>query len=195
MHAEPLYLVKEQDRRIRAGHCWVYSNEIDGGRSPLKAYQAGQPVDIITHQGKWMGSGYVNPHSLICARLVSRDHDYSLGVSLMVHRLKVALSLRERLFARPYYRLIFGESDGLPGLVVDRYGDVLVVQLNTAGMEWVKGEVITALEKVLRPSCIILRNDSPVRESEGLELYVEVPVGERPDFLEIEEGGAVFRWR
>src|SRR5690606_26313427 len=123
-------------------------------------------------------TGYVNPHALICARLVSRDPRYVLDRSLITHRLNIALSLRERLFGAPYYRLAFGDSDGLPGLVVDRYGDVLVVQLTTAGMERAKEEVIAALDKVLRPRAIWLRNDAPVRALEGLPSYTEAVLGE-----------------
>ncbi len=193
MQFEPVFLKKDNDRRLRSGHCWIYSNEIDTGRTPLKSLEAGQAVDVFDHREKWLGSGYVNPHSLICARIVSRDRSNPLGRSLMVHRFKVALSLRERLFATPYYRLVYGESDGLPGLVVDRYGEVLVVQINTAGMERLREEVLNALVKVIKPECIILRNDSVVRKSEGLELGVEVPIGIQPEFLEIEERGCRFQ--
>ncbi|MEW7982904.1 MAG: class I SAM-dependent rRNA methyltransferase [gamma proteobacterium symbiont of Phacoides pectinatus] len=193
MDHSPLRLKKQQERRLGAGHCWVYSNEVDAAATPLKGFEPGRPVDIISHQGKWLGSGYVNPHSLICARLVSRDRGHPLSGSLLVHRLKIALGLRQRLYSRPFYRLVFGESDGLPGLVVDRYGEVAVVQVTTAGMERMKGEIVQALEKVIRPRTVLFRNDTPVRETEGLERYVEMrgePLGE---WLEVEENGLSFR--
>ncbi|OQX31931.1 MAG: rRNA large subunit methyltransferase I [Candidatus Sedimenticola endophacoides] len=193
MDHSPLRLKKQQERRLGAGHCWVYSNEVDAAATPLKGFEPGQPVDIISHQGKWLGSGYVNPHSLICARLVSRDRAHPLSGSLLVHRLKIALGLRQRLYPRPFYRLVFGESDGLPGLVVDRYGEVAVVQVTTAGMERMKGEIVQALEKVIRPRTVLFRNDTPVRETEGLERYVEMrgePLGE---WLEVEENSLSFR--
>jgi len=192
MELAPLYLKKNEERRLRQGHLWVYSNEVDAGRSPLNGFEAGQPVTIVANDGKPVGNGYVNPHSLICARLVSRSTKQQLDRSLLVHRLNIALSLRERLFDKPFYRLVYGESDGLPGLVVDRFGDVLAVQLNTAGMEAVKEAVVEALEKVLKPAAILWRNDSSTREMEGLASYVEPALGEVPETVEIEENGTRF---
>ena len=187
MELASLYLKKNEERRLRNGHLWVYSNEVDTVRSPLPDFHPGQQVRIIANDGKPLGNGYVNPHSLICARLVSRASDHLLDRSLLVHRLKVALSLRERLFDKPFYRLVYGESDSLPGLVVDRFGDVLVVQLNTAGMEAVKSEVVEALDKVLKPRAVLWRNDSSARALEGLDSVVEAALGEVPETVEIEE--------
>ncbi len=188
----PLRLKKNEERRLRAGHLWVYSNEVDTARTPLTGFAPGQPVMIEAANGKALGSGYVNPHSLICARLVSRDPAHVLGRSLLVHRLNVALALRERLYGLPYYRVVHGEGDALPGLIVDRYGDVLVVQFTTAGMEQVRDEVIDALQKVFKPIGILLRNDSPIRVMEGLQNYVEV-IGTVPDQIDLEENGVRFR--
>ncbi|MCP4128637.1 MAG: class I SAM-dependent rRNA methyltransferase [Gammaproteobacteria bacterium] len=193
MSTAQLRLNKNQDRRLRFGHCWIYSNEVDTKATPLKGVEPGQAVDIVNHQGKWLGSGYVNPHSLICARLVSRDREHPLTGSLLVHRLKIALSLRERMHTKPYYRLVFGESDGLPGLVVDRYGDLIVAQITTAGMERMKAEVVAAIEKVLKPVGILLRNDSSIRGQEGLDQYIELAAGKVPELLTLEEGGLKFQ--
>lgn len=193
MSTPQLRLNKNSDRRLRAGHCWVYSNEVDTKATPLKDLEPGQAVDIVSHQDKWLGSGYVNPNSLICARLVSRDREHSLTGSLLVHRLKIALAMRERLYAKPYYRLLFGEADGLPGLVVDRYGDLVVAQITTAGMEQMKAEVVAAIEKVLKPTGIVLRNDSSIRALEGLDQYIELASGEMPELLTLEEGGLKFQ--
>jgi 23S rRNA (cytosine1962-C5)-methyltransferase len=189
----PLRLKKNEERRLRAGHLWVYSNEVDTDATPLKNFEPGQLVAIQAHNGKVLGTGYVNPHSLICARLVSRDPDHPLSPSLLVHRFNVALSLRERLYAKPYYRLIYGETDGLPGLIVDRFAGVCVVQLTTAGMERLKEAVLAALEKVLKPEAVLWRNDSPVRELEGLANYVETAAGQLPETVPVEENGAVFQ--
>lgn len=196
-HAEsaelaPLRLKKNEERRLRAGHLWVYSNEVDTGHTPLTAFEPGQLVMIEAYNGKPLGTGYVNPHSLICARLVSRDPAHVLSKSLLVHRLNVALALRERLYGKPYYRLVHGEGDALPGLVVDRYADVLVVQLTTAGMERAREAVIEALQKVIKPTGILLRNDSSIRVMEGLQNYVEV-IGQIPDILDLEENGVRFQ--
>lgn len=188
----PLRLRKHEDKRLRAGHVWVFSNEVDTTATPLPAFEAGQPVEFQDHVGKSLGTGYVNPHSLICGRLVSRDSNYLLNKSLLVHRLKVALSLRERLFDQPYYRLVFSEGDGLPGLIVDRYGDTVVAQINTAGMERVKEDVVAALAEVVRPERIIFRNDSSGRALEGLANYVETAWGESADLIALEENGVRF---
>jgi len=190
--AAPLKLNKDQDRRLRAGHCWVYSNEVDTGQTPLKGLAPGQAVDILSHRGKWLGSGYANPNTLICARLVSRDPAHRLDQSLLVHRLNIALGLRQALYPAPYYRLVYGEADGLPGLIVDRYDDQLVVQLTTAGMEALREQVVAALDKVLGPSAILLRNDVASRELEGLELYIEEALGKVPERTTVVEGDARF---
>ena len=189
----PLRLRPREERRLRAGHLWVYSNEVDTRATPLAGFEPGEPVEIQAADGRPLGTGYVNPRSLICARIVSRDRRHPFSRSLIVHRLKVALGLRERLFEGPWYRLVHGEGDRLPGLVVDRYGEVLAVQLNTAGMERARADVLAALGKVLRPRAVVLRNDSPVRELEGLPRTVEVAWGEVPETVEIEENGLRFR--
>lgn len=173
MHTPPLILRKDQERRLLAGHCWIYSNEIDTHATPLKSLEPGQPVEIFSQSKRWIGYGYANPHSLICARLVSRERAHPLTPTFWLQRLHEALALRERLYSAPFYRLVFGESDGLPGLIVDRYGDRLAVQITTAGMERVRGEILAALEQVLRPTAIVLRNDTAVRELEGLATGVE----------------------
>ncbi len=192
MEIPALFLLKGRDRRLRTGHPWIFSNEVDGKRSPLKSFEPGEQVAVLGHNGKWLAWATVNPNSLICARVVSRRREHPLDRSLLVHRLKVALGLRERLYARPCYRLLFGDSDGVPGLVVDRFGEYLSVQLTTAGMEVRRDEVVSALEKVVRPAGILLRNDTPVRELEGLPRYVELAAGEVPEEVALEENGCRF---
>ena len=187
----PLRLKKNEERRIRAGHLWVYSNEVDTKATPLKQFEAGQQVQLLAHNGKSLGNGYVNPNSLICARLVSRDPNHVLDRSLLVHRLNVALSLREQLFEQPFYRLAYAESDQLPGLVIDRYADTCVVQCTTAGMEAVREQVLEALDKVLRPAGILLRADSSIRKLEGLDSYQQV-IGNVPGELTVKEHGLSF---
>lgn len=192
MTLAPLRLNKNEDRRLRAGHIWVFSNEVDARVTPLSAFEPGQPVSIEDASGHALGTGYVNPHALICARLVSRDPAHVLDQSLITHRLNIALSLRERLFDAPYYRLAFGDSDALPGLVIDRYGEVCVAQITTAGMERVKTEVIAAIEKVVRPRAILLRNDSSIRALEGLPSYTENALREPPPTIVVPEHGLQF---
>lgn len=192
MEIPVLFLKKHHERRLRAGHLWVYSNEVDTRRSPLKDFQPGEQVALMNHEEKWLAWAYVNPNSLICARIVSRQQDHLLDQSLLVHRIKVALSLRERLYRQPYYRLLFAESDGIPGLVVDRYGKYLVAQISTAGMEAQKAAIIGALNKVVHPSGILLRNDMAVRDQEGLDRYVEVASGKIPEQLQLMEDDCSF---
>ncbi|UCH52204.1 MAG: class I SAM-dependent rRNA methyltransferase, partial [Pseudomonadota bacterium] len=192
MSLKPLRLNKHEDRRLRAGHVWVFSNEVDTRATPLAQFEPGEPVLIEASGGHVLGTGYVNPHALICARLVSRDPGYVLDQSLITHRLNIALSLRTRLFDAPYYRLAFGDSDALPGLVIDRYSDVVVAQITTAGMERLKTEIVAALEKVIKPRVVIFRNDTSTRALEGLPSYVETAVGEAPDHLMVEENDVRF---
>lgn len=192
MSLPSLRLGKNEDRRIRAGHVWIFSNEVNIKETPLTAFEPGQAVIIEDAGGRPIGSGYVNPNALICARLVSRDPQYMLDQSLLTHRFNIALSLRERLFDAPFYRLAFGDSDALPGLIVDRYGDVVVAQLTTAGMERVKSEIIAALNKVVKPRTIILRNDVASRQLEGLASYVETVQGEAPETILLDEHGVKF---
>jgi 23S rRNA (cytosine1962-C5)-methyltransferase len=189
----PLVLKPQEERRLQAGHLWIFSNEVNVSATPLTAFEPGAHVQVFSSSKRFLGYAYVNPRTLISARLLGRDPDYPPGKSLLVHRLKVALALRKRLFHAPFYRLVFGEADLLPGLVVDRYGDVLVAQIGTAGMEAMKADIQEALIKVVAPKALLWKNDSPIRELEGLERRVETAFGEVPDFIEVPEGGVTYR--
>ncbi|MFZ5757036.1 MAG: class I SAM-dependent rRNA methyltransferase [Pseudomonadota bacterium] len=188
----PLRLKKNEERRLRAGHAWIYSNEVDTEATPLKGLVPGTQVTVQDSRGKSLGSAFVNPNTLIAARLYAREADKPLDASLLVHRINIALSLRERVFPTPHYRLVYGDSDGLPGLVVDRYGDVLVVQIGTAGMEALREQVVAALVKVIKPFGILLRNDASVRALENLPEEIAVAHGSVPDLVELEENGVRF---
>lgn len=187
-----LRLKKNEERRLKQGHLWIFSNEIDNQITPLKAFSAGQTVVIEAANGKPIGVGYVNPNTLICARLLSRNPKTVLNTQFLKRRIQAAQSLRELNFDEPYYRLVFGESDGLPGLVIDRFGDVFAVQITTAGMESVKDSIVEVLENLYQPQAVVLRNDSKSREVEGLPLYEEVVSGTLPEELVIRENGAQF---
>ncbi|WP_227369090.1 class I SAM-dependent rRNA methyltransferase [Halomonas sp. M20] len=190
--SERLRLKKNADRRLKAGHLWLYSNEIDIDETPLKGIEPGAQAVVEAANGKAMGIAYVNPHSLICARVVSRDANVRLDRSLLVHRFNQALALRKRLFEKPFYRLVYGEGDLLPGLIVDRFDDVLVVQLNTLGMEHLGEEVVAALDKVLSPRAIVFKNDTSGRRLEQLDHQVEVVKGTLPEQVLLEENGVRF---
>lgn len=188
-----LVLKPYEERRIQAGHLWIFSNEIDVAATPLVSFARGTQVEVHANNGRFLGYAYVNPHTLISARILGRDLDHPPGRSLLVHRLNVALALRKRLYESPFYRLVFGEGDLLPGLVVDRYGDVLVAQIGTAGMEAMRADVEAALVKVVAPKALLWKNDSPVRALEGLAPAVETAFGSVPDFVDVPEGGVTFR--
>ncbi|MGH8183979.1 MAG: class I SAM-dependent rRNA methyltransferase [Rhodanobacteraceae bacterium] len=187
-----LCLKRGEDARLRAGHLWVFANEVDVARSPLHTFQPGEACAIVDVRGKPIGVGYVNPHSLICARLVARGVEYPLDASLLTHRLQVALALRERLYAEPFYRVVYGESDGVPGLTLDRFDDVVVAQATTAGIERLKPQVEDAVRKVLKPRALLWKNDAGIRELEGLMPYADVGFGEPPGALRVREGGLEF---
>lgn len=189
---KPLQLRKNEERRVLAGHVWIYSNEIDVAATPLTDFEPGELADVRDSRGRSLGTAYVNAHSLICARLVSRRAGMDFGADEIERRLAAALALRERLFDRPGYRLAYGEADGLPGLVVDRYGDTLVGQITTAGMERRKAEITAALERLLAPRTLIYRNDTAIRDMEGLTMYVDAPP-DAPAWLDVEENGLRFR--
>lgn len=187
-----LFLNKREERRIRSGHLWVYSNEVNVKRSPLKELETGQLVNVKNHQGNIMGSGYVNPSTLIAVRLVSREADCDLNEDWFTRRLSRALSLRENYFSAPCYRLCHSEGDWLPGLIVDRFGDTLVAQCNTAGLNTRREIISSALHKLCQPTGILWRNDNGARKLEGLPLEDEVE-GEVPDIVELTENGLRFQ--
>lgn len=188
-----LTLKKNAERRIRAGHLWIYSNEVDTAKTPLKDFEPGSQACVHASNGKALGVAFVNPHALICGRLFSRDPAQGMTANLLSKRLELALSLRDSLFERPFYRLVFGDGDGLSGLVIDRFGSVCVVQISTAGMERLRDSIIKALQRLVQPEVIVLKNDGKMREVEGLPSYVEVVHGNLPETLEVEENGIVFR--
>ncbi|HET7561470.1 MAG TPA: class I SAM-dependent rRNA methyltransferase [Rhodanobacteraceae bacterium] len=187
-----MYLKRGEDTRLRAGHLWVFANEVDVARSPLNTFEPGEACVVMAANDRPIGVGYVNPHSLICARLVARGIEHPLDASLLTHRLQVALSLRERLYPEPYYRLLYGESDGVPGLALDRFGDVVVAQATTAGIEKLKPQVEAAVQKVLKPRALIWKNDAGIRDMEGLMAYADIGFGEPPGALTVREGGVEF---
>lgn len=185
-------LKPREDRRLRAGHLWVFSNEIDCDTTPLTTFSPGQAVVVEGARGRPLGVGYVNPQSLISVRLFAADPHAMIDQGFVAARIRRALAWRERLTTGRCYRLVYGESDGLPGLVVDRYDDILVVQITTAGVEALKAVVIAALDEVVRPRGILLRNDTASRALEGLPSYVEVAGGTVPDDVTLTEGACRF---
>ena len=178
-------------RRAEGGHPWIYSNEVEMDVA-AKAIAPGSLVTMKRADGRPLGVAMFNPHTLLAGRLLDRDAARSIGRRFVMRRLDRALKLRERLYPAPYYRLVHAEADGMPGLVIDRFGAVLVVQSNTAGMEALQELVIEALRALLSPEAIVLRNDSPARALEGLSQEVRVALGAIDRPVTVEENGATF---
>jgi 23S rRNA (cytosine1962-C5)-methyltransferase len=188
-----LRLKRGEDRRLAAGHLWVFSNEVDTARTPLQNFDPGGLCRVVSDRERFLGYAYVNPHSLICARILGRDQAHVPDKGMLVHRLQVAQSLRRALYERPFYRLAYGESDALPGLVLDRFGDVIVGQIATAGMEALRPQIEAAVQKAIHPAALVWKNDGAVRDLEGLPRYVETAFGEAPESVIVEEGGVGFQ--
>ena len=186
-----LSLLAGQDRRLRAGHPWIYSNELKMDAA-AKAMEPGASVRLTNVAGKAMAVAQFNPHSLIAARVLSRNQDATIDAAFLKRRLARALHLRELLYDQPYYRLVHAEADGMPGLVIDRFGKKLVIQANSAGMERLKPLLLDAIEEVLETDLIVFKNDSPMRAREGLELGVDVAKGEAAGLIELSENGLTF---
>jgi 23S rRNA (cytosine1962-C5)-methyltransferase len=181
-------LLAGRDKRARLGHPWIYSNEVamDAG---AKALPPGSVVDLIGADGRGVATAFFNPRSLIAARVLARQTGVAVDAAFLAARLRRALALREALFDVPFYRLIHAEGDGLPGLIVDRYGDVIVAQANSAGMDRLTPALVAALMEVLTPRAIVARNDSPVRDLEGLLKENNLLSGKLEGPVEVPENG------
>jgi 23S rRNA (cytosine1962-C5)-methyltransferase len=186
-----LFLNPGADRRISHGHPWAYSNEIRMDAA-AKALPAGGLVRLCRVDGKVLATGTFNPHSLIAFRRLGDAPEVAVDRAFLAARLRRALALRERLFAEPHYRVVHAEADGLPGLIVDRFGDVLSIQANTAGMENLLPPILEALDEVLAPRAVVARNDTPARRMEGLDSRVEVLGGELDGPVSVHENGLTF---
>jgi len=190
--ARPTIALKRgEQKRLQDGHPWVYSNEIVMDAA-AKALPPGTTVRLAGHDARALGTAMFNPRTLIAARLWSRDADETVDRAFLAARLRRALTLREKLFGAPFYRLVHAEADGIPGTVIDRYGDTLAVQVNCAGVELLLPELMGALDDVLQPKAVLLRNSGGMRALEGLESYERWAKGELSGPIEIAENGARF---
>ncbi len=183
-------LKKNEDRRIRAGHLWVFSNEIANLRDQ---FTPGEIVDVVNYGGAYVGRGYINPNSLIAVRILTRKRE-TIDEHFFGMRIARAAALRQRMFpGEETYRLVFGEADGLPGLVIDKYADVLVVQVSTIGMHMRLGEVLGVLSKSIPAArAIVLRSDTPMAELEGFRGENRILAGAIDAPVTIEQDGMSF---
>lgn len=186
-----LRIKKREQQRLRDGHLWVYSNEIDTQVTPLKSIQ-GHLVHLEDYRGQFIATASFNAQSLICARVLSEQPIEQLDTSFFQHKLQAALSLRELAFKQPYYRLVFGEGDFLSGLVIDRFADIFVIQISTQAIEQAKAALVEALQHIFGTSIrILFKNDGKGRHIEQLPEYVEF-VGQAFEQIELIENGTRF---
>ena len=178
-------------KRAELGSPWIYSNEIRMDKA-AKDLAPGSLVRLEAASGKKLGVATFNPHTLVAARLLDRDPERPIDAGFFAEKFAASLALRQRFYPEPFYRLVHAEADGLPGLVVDRFGDVLAVQLNTAGMNAREDDILAALDTVLKPRAVMLRNDSTARKTEGLAAETRVALGALDGPVEIAENGARF---
>lgn len=176
-------------KRLKSGYPWVL--RIDLAQPDLKAYAAGGMVDFIGADGMFGARGFLHPKSLIAGRALTRYSHENIDDEFWRKRLVAALEKRAG-FPAPYYRLVHAESDGFPGLIIDRYGDILVAQVNTAGMDNIWPQIEKIIIEVVKPKGLLLRNDSETRTLEGLDTYTRVSYGDVPYTVRISENVANF---
>lgn len=185
-----LVLQKNRKKRLEAGHPWVYQSEMQSVNGDPSS---GDVIDIVNHQGLFLARGLYNPNSQIVGRVLTYDQNQAIDAAFIHARIRDAWQYRQRfLQGVDSCRAIYGEADFLPGLVVDKYADVLSVQILSLGMERLKSWIQDALVEVFQPKGIFLRNDVPVRKLEGLPLETGIWMGEVPDIVEIQENGLRF---
>ena len=180
-------LKPKEERRISYGHFWIFSNELEKIDTTIKI---GEICSITSSEGKRIGIGFFNPHSLIAVRLLTKGPG-DLEESFIFNRLLSASEYRKNFGLHKYARVCFGEADLLPGLVVDRYGDYIVADILSAGMENLKDEIVSSLQRIYSPKGIFFRNDSEFRKLEGISAMPQV-IGEVPDTTIIEDGGVKY---
>ncbi len=180
-----VHLKQKEDRRVLRGHPWVFSNEL---REIPKDLFPGEIVDVLDSSGRFIGRGYIKPHTLIAVRILSRQRE-EIDVDFFRRKIAAARALRTMLGFGDSFRAVFSEGDGLPGLIVDKYADTLVVQSSTAGIDRVQEVIIAALKDEYGPQSIVLRNDAASRGIEGLSRETRVVLGEVAGTVMFEESG------
>ena len=182
-------LKKKEERRLLRGHPWVFSNEL---REIPLGVAPGEIVDVLDFSGRFVGRGAINPHTLIAVRILTRKRE-EIDAAFLLQRITTARDLRTRLGFGESFRAVYSEGDGLPGLIVDKYSDILVVQTLTAGMERLLDTIITVLREVYSPRALVLKNDTASREIEGLERHTRVAFGPIPGPVLMEESGLQYK--
>jgi len=187
-----LFLNKNVSNRVESGHPWVFANEINKGKALDAAAKAGEIVNLFTHDKKFIGKGYVNPQSQIMVRLLTRDKNEEINDAFFYHRILQAWAYRQKLGYVENCRLIFGEADELPQMIIDKFNEYFVVQTLALGIDHWKPSIVKALERIFSPKGIFERNDVPVRELEGLEQHKGFLSAEFDTNIIINENGIKF---
>ena len=153
---------------MESGHPWIFANEINTGKALDTAAKAGEVVEVYTHDKKFIGQGYINPQSQIMVRLLTREKGETIDENFFFNRIFKAWEYRQKIGYTQNCRLVFGEADGLPQLIIDKFNDYFVVQTLALGIDLWKHSIVNALQKIFSPLGIYERNDVQVRELEGL---------------------------
>ncbi len=187
-----IFLNKKISRRVETGHPWIFGNEVNPGKALDAAAKAGEIVNVFTHDKKFIGRGYINPQSQIMVRLLTRDKDEVIDEQFFVNRLQQAWAYRKKLGYTENCRLIFGEADDIPQLIIDKFNDYFVIQTLALGIDVWKPAIVKAIEKIFNPKGIYERNDVPVRELEGMEQHKGFLSAEFDTNIIITENGVKF---
>ncbi|MFM6924911.1 MAG: class I SAM-dependent rRNA methyltransferase [Ferruginibacter sp.] len=187
-----IFLNKKISRRVETGHPWIFGNEVNTGKALDAAAKAGEIVNVFTHDKKFIGRGYINPQSQIMVRLLTRDKDEVIDEQFFVNRLEKAWAYRKKLGYTENCRLIFGEADDIPQLIIDKFNDYFVLQTLALGIDVWKPAIVKAIEKIFNPKGVYERNDVPVRELEGLEQHKGFLSAEFDTNILITENGVKF---
>ncbi|MEO6541516.1 MAG: class I SAM-dependent rRNA methyltransferase [Ferruginibacter sp.] len=166
-----IFLNKKISRRVETGHPWIFGNEVNTGKALDAAAKPGEVVNVYTHDKKFIGRGYINPQSQIMVRLLTRDKDEMIDEQFFVNRIQKAWDYRQKIGYSENCRLIFGEADDIPQLIIDKFNDHFVIQTLALGIDVWKPAIVKAIEQIFSPKGIYERNDVPVRELEGMEQH------------------------
>ncbi len=160
-----VYLKRKIALRIANGHPWIFNNEVETIEGEVNG---GDTVEVFTHDKKFLGKGYINPKSQILVRLLTREKNEEINENFFLTRIRQCWEYRKKLGYTENCRLVFGEADGMPQLIIDKFNDYFVIQTLALGIDKWKPAIVNALNQVFRPKGIYERNDVPVRELEGL---------------------------
>ena len=184
-----IVLKKGEEKRIKSGHQWVFSNEI---KDIINKPQSGDIVECYDSSNNLIGIGFYNPHSLIAFRLISKENKF-VDTKFWQEKISKAYEFRKQIYpSENSFRLFYGESDGISGFILDKYEDYCVAQFISAGADKNKHDILEAVENILKPKAIVIRNDSHLRKLENLSGENEIYFGKVPDEIKIKENGIDF---